>query len=64
MHMRNAVLHGPAEEPVNIDSTGDGDRSVLMPWNLPVGVRNLVEEQRANGEGTLTQRRVGQAFDG
>ncbi len=58
--MLSAALVRPRAESVDLALLPDRDGQILMPDDLPIGARRLVEEERANGESILSEH----ALDG
>lgn len=48
---------------LGLDAVVHGNGHVLVPWNFPVRVRNLVEEDAPNRKGSLSENRLDQRSD-
>ena len=54
-HVRDTSLVSPWAVLGNVDALSRGDREILVPNDLPVCGRRLVEEKRANGEAPIAK---------
>jgi hypothetical protein len=73
LHLPDTGLLRPPHKPSNVAALFNGNHVVLMPKERPVRIRNFVEEDRPNGEGTFAEngrgklphaRLYGQLFHG
>ena len=58
--MKNAGLRGPRPESFQILSRAHRDRDILMPRNLPICLRNFIEEDATDREYPVSEHRLGQ----
>ncbi len=63
LDVENIRLHRPRSKAINFDSFPHRDRYVLVPWNLPVCVRNLVEQNASDGKEMRSENRLDQHSD-
>lgn len=61
--MSDTCLHRPGAKALPIMTFHDGYRQVLVPENGPIGLRRLVEEEGANGDGVQADDRLDEPAD-
>jgi hypothetical protein len=63
LNVNHVGLHRPWPEPLGLDTLLHGNGHVLVPGNLPIRVRNLVEEDASDRKELLTENRLNQLSD-
>ena len=56
LYMQYAILSRPVFKTGDVPPLGDGNRSVLMPSNLPVSALGFIKEQNPDRSGGLTNQ--------
>jgi hypothetical protein len=63
LNVRRTILGGPGNESCDLYPLFNGNGEILMPRNLPISVRVLVEENRTHQPGLSAENRLDQGPD-
>ncbi len=63
LHVEHVRLDRPRPEPLDLDALFDSNGYVLVPGNLPVRIRNLVEENAPDSKEPISENRLDQRPD-
>jgi hypothetical protein len=61
LDMQDILLGRPGPEAFYLNPFLNGDSYILMPWDLPVGLRDLVKKNASDGKSLLSKNRFYQS---